>query len=81
MADDPTTLLLALRDAMEALRRAEEERTRTWAWTALGLTDASASRQARMEAEREVEIAKERLRHARGLLLATPGDEKAWGGH
>ena len=81
MADPQTTILLALRDAMAALRHAEEERTRTWAWTALGLTDALATRQARMEAEREVESAKERLRRARGLLLATPGDEKAWGGH
>lgn len=80
MTDD-APLLDALRHAMDALRRAEHDRTLAWTWAASGLVDPQASRQARMQAERDVEAARERLRHARDATRARAPDEKAWSGH
>lgn len=74
-------MLDALAQAMTQLGRAERERAAAWAWAASGLLDPGAGRQTRMQAEREIEAARESVRRAREALGALPFGEKAWGGH
>lgn len=74
-------VLAKLREALSRLASAERERALAWAWSGSGLLDATERRAARMEAEREVDNARERVRRARDAVLATGAGEKAWGGH
>lgn len=73
--------LAALRQALHHLALAERERTRTWALAGSGLLEPEAQRAARLEAERELADARQRVRQARSALSPTALDEKAWGGH
>lgn len=68
-----------LRRALDELARADTERARAWAFSAL--FDAPERRAARMEAEREFEDAREKLRHAKEALVSVAAEEKAWSGH
>lgn len=70
--------LRRLSQAMDDLRRVEEERARSWALASI--LDASSGREAQMEAERGVEAAREALRRAKALVGSELG-EKAWSGH
>lgn len=79
MQDDAR--LETLRQALHDLTLAERERSRTWAWSASGLLAPAERRNAQREAEREVKIARERLRKARDALAPTEIEERAWGAH
>lgn len=78
---DDAAALAALRQALADLTHAERERTRAWALAGSGLLDPTSQRAARLEAERELETARERLRQARTALAPASPDEKAWSGH
>lgn len=82
-----THLLAAMRDAMLALQRARHERERAWALAGSGLLDPTGTRHVRMEAERALAQAHERVMRAKaaltrhGAMGARDPDGKAWGGH
>lgn len=76
--DDP---LDALRQALTALDEAEKERARAWAYSGTGLLDPPEGRRVRMEAEREVEHAREALWRAKEALVRKGTREKEWSAH
>lgn len=78
---DDAAALAALRQALADLTHAERERARAWALAGSGLLDPTSQRAARLEAERELETARERVRQARTALAPAHADEKAWSGH
>lgn len=71
----------ALRQALADLSLAERDRARAWALAGSGLLDPPSQRAARLEAERKMEAARERVRQARSALGPATPEEKAWGGH
>lgn len=78
---DETTLLDTIRLALRELSEAERERARAWAWSGSGLLDPAERRGAQMEAEREVEDARQRLQRARLALSGAPVEGRDWGAH